>query len=123
MALKPIRIGDDLDRTYRFWNPTLPLTNPPKPDLTSPVNLSAFTTIVFIIENGGEKHTFTTASGKVVVTPLIGKIEVHPSAADTVLLDNTRGIETTSYFLFTDAAGNVYTRALRKEVVKEQGQI
>ncbi len=112
--LKPIRIGETFQRTYRFYNPVTPPTDPPTLDLASPINLTGLT-VVFVLKNGSTINTYTTATG-LTVTPLSGLVTIELEAPQTALLKRNQS-ENVSYMQFTDTTGNVYVRSRRKEKV------
>jgi hypothetical protein len=127
-TLKPIRIGDTLERIYRRYNPLLdgdgnpvidPGTRQVKPDYSSPLNLTG-QTVKFAVENGrGNLHTFSGA--KAVITPMTGTITVKLLPSDTEVFKEDP--DNSSYLEFTDADGDEKTVAVRREQIVRKSAV
>lgn len=113
--LDPIRIGDTLQRTYLFYNPIFPLTNPPQPDRNNPKILDM--TITFNIKNDLQIRSFGTGTGVIVVS-LEGSVTVR---IPTDIWDEDFHAE--SYLEFTYSDGTIsswchlYEQIIPKELV------
>lgn len=100
--LAPIRIGETFQRTYLFKNPD-----------ESPIDLSNID-ISFCLRHGLAVAKFESTEG-VVVTPLLGKIEVELEADQTEELGVDRAA--VSYLEFEYPDGNVKTKCRRAEQI------
>ena len=112
--LAPIRIGDTLQRTYRFYNPVEPVTDPPVADTNRPKILPGIT-ITFNVKNDVTLRTYTTSTG-LTITPLLGTIELNIDTAEWDADDDAE-----SYFLFVYGDGTKTTKChLRENIVARE---
>lgn len=92
-TLNPIRIGDTLQRTYRFYNPVEPVTDPPVADETSPIDLTDIG-ITFKVQSDLTLRSYDDATG-LTITPLLGTIELSIDTSEWDIDDDAE-----SYFVF-----------------------
>jgi len=97
--LQPIRIGETLTRTYKFYNPLQ--SNPRQPDTNSPVDFTGYT-LKFVLNNDNELIETT-------VTAADGIIDVVVPASITSTLTKDKPLS--SYIYMRNANGIVKTKA------------
>lgn len=113
-----IRIGDDFERAYEFYDP-LPETG--KPDLTSPQDISG-KSFRFVLKHGSKNFTAPTDGGTVSVTSSPGKVTIKIPRAVTALFN--RDESTSSYLIQTVTATGAETSILEQsEAVLPRGEI
>lgn len=113
-TLNPIRIGDTLQRTYRFYNPVEPVTDPPVADTNSPIDLTGIT-ITFNVQNDLTLREYDDATG-LTITPLLGTVELNIDTSEWDADDDAE-----SYFLFVYADTTEISKChLRENIVARE---
>lgn len=108
--IKPIRIGDTLERTYTIRDNQVP---------PQPIDLTGIT-IKFCVHDGKTLHQFGTGTG-VTVTPLTGTVVIELEKEQTVLFSAENNAS--SYLDLSYADGNHKSKAQVKEVIAARGAV
>ncbi len=112
VTLNPIRVGDTFTRTYQLFNPVEPVTDPPVINESSPVDLSNIG-ISFHLKIDNALYSYAAAEN-VIVTPLIGKIEIKITDEQTAVYNASRNVH--SYVEF-DRGGDITSYLQQAETV------
>lgn len=113
-TLNPIRIGDTLQRTYRFYEPVTPVTDPPVADTDSPIDLSDIE-ITFKVQNDLTLRSYDDTTG-LTITPLLGTVELNIDTSEWDVDDDAE-----SYLVFVYENGSEISKChLRENIVERE---